>query len=155
MICEACGVEAPTKQVEFHQNIGAFLGRVHFSVEGEFCKSCVHKLFWKLNMINLLLGWWSLVSMFVTPLFILYNLVRYLCCLGMPPVPHGAAPPTLTDEASKAIRPHSEQILARLDRFEHLNKIATDIAYTSGTTPGQVVLYARGLLQIAKQKAQS
>jgi len=43
MICQACGVEAPTKQVEFRQNIGALIMRFHRTIKGQLCKSCVHK----------------------------------------------------------------------------------------------------------------
>ena len=36
MICQACGVEAPTKYVEFYQNIGAIFMRFHKSIQGNF-----------------------------------------------------------------------------------------------------------------------
>jgi len=45
MICEACGIESATKHVEYHQNIGALIMRFHKTIEGELCKSCVHKYF--------------------------------------------------------------------------------------------------------------
>ena len=109
MICEACGVEAPTKHVEYHQNIGALIMRFHQTVEGDLCKSCVHKYFWKITVINLFLGWWGVISFFVTPVFILLNLVRYLLCLGMPPVPATAERPVLTDNVLAAIQPQTSR----------------------------------------------
>jgi len=59
MICENCGIEAATKHVEYHQNIGAVIMRFHKSIKGELCKSCVHKYFWKLTLINLFFGQFS------------------------------------------------------------------------------------------------
>ena len=44
-LCQACGVEAPTKYVEFHQNVGALVMRFHKSYKGHMCKSCIHKYF--------------------------------------------------------------------------------------------------------------
>lgn len=44
MICQSCGVEAPTKYVAFYQNIGALVMRFTRSAEGRMCKSsCTFK----------------------------------------------------------------------------------------------------------------
>jgi hypothetical protein len=56
MICQSCGVEAPTKYIEFHRNIGAMVVRFHNSVQGEFCKKCIHRYFWKYTGTSFLLG---------------------------------------------------------------------------------------------------
>src|SRR5215467_6454811 len=118
MICELCGIEATTKQVEFHQNIGALIMRFHQTVEGELCKSCVHKQFWKITLVNLFLGWWGIISFVVTPVFILMNIVRYALCLGMQPVPARAVRPELTDHVISVIQPHTERLIARLNAHE-------------------------------------
>jgi len=151
MICNACGVEAATKQVQFHQNIGALVMRFHRHIKGELCKSCVHKNFWKMTMVNLTLGWWGMISLVVTPVFIVMNLVNYLRCVGMPPVSPTATPPELTEPAMTSLRPQTEQIVARLNAGEDVKKIAADVAYATGVTPGQVFLYIHALVQ-ASQK---
>src|SRR5262249_21010315 len=56
MICHACGLEAPTKQVTFYQNIGMLLAHQRSWVEGELCKRCIHHYFWKFSSITLLVG---------------------------------------------------------------------------------------------------
>jgi len=99
MICQACGVEAPTKHVAFYQNIGALIMRFSKHIEGDLCKSCIHKYCWRFTLTNAFLGWWGVISFIVTPFFILNNVGRYVFCLGMRPVPPGATPPELTDEA--------------------------------------------------------
>ncbi|HXJ71659.1 MAG TPA: hypothetical protein VNM37_02360 [Candidatus Dormibacteraeota bacterium] len=150
MICNACGVEAPTKHVEFHQNIGALIMRFHHTAEGDMCKSCVHKFFWRMTLVNLFLGWWGVISFFVTPVFIMMNVVRYVPCLGMLPVPALAERPELTDQIIAKLQPHTEQIIARMRANEDLKTIATDTAYVSGVTPGQVLLYIHALLKVAQ-----
>ena len=87
MICQHCGVEAPTKYVEFYQNIGALVLRFHKSISGELCKSCIHRTFWSYTGVNMFLGWWGTISFLVTPFFLLNNTFRYLTCLTLPPVP--------------------------------------------------------------------
>src|SRR5262249_31048333 len=109
MICQACGIEAPTKYVAFYQNIGAIVLRFSKSVEGNLCKSCIHQYFWQFTATNCILGWWGMISLIVTPFFILNNVGRYFFCLGMQPVPDGAAKPKLTDEAIDQLRPHTNE----------------------------------------------
>jgi hypothetical protein len=71
----------------------------------------------------------------------------------MPKVPARAVRPVLTDQIVAAIRPHTEQLVTRLNAKEDLKKIAADIAYASGATPGQVLLYIQALLQAARRKS--
>lgn len=115
MICQCCGVEAPTKYVAFHQNIGVLVMRFSKSVEGDLCKSCIHSNFWSLTGTTAVLGWWGMISLIVTPFFLLNNIGRYAFCLNMPPVPPGAAPPKLTDEVAQRIIPHLQQLFDRIN----------------------------------------
>ncbi len=91
MFCQSCGAEAPTKHVAFYQNIGALVMRFTRAVEGNLCKSCIHRHFWKFTLVNVTLGWWGLHSLIITPFFLLNNLFRYLSCLGMPSAAGAAA----------------------------------------------------------------
>lgn len=81
--CQGCGVDAETRYVSFHRNIGAFLLRLHTSVEGQFCKSCINRHFWTMTATTLFLGWWGVISFFFTPFILMNNIGRYLSCLGM------------------------------------------------------------------------
>ena len=89
--CQCCGLEAPTKYVEFYQNIGALVMRVHKSIKGNLCKRCIHKHFWSFTAVNMTLGWWGMISFFMNCGFMINNIARYLACLGMTP-PSGEAP---------------------------------------------------------------
>jgi HEAT repeat protein len=83
VVCKCCGMEAPTKYVEFYQTIGALVVRYHKQVKGNLCKSCINKYFWRFTLINLTLGWWGIISFVLTPFLILNNLIYYLGTLKL------------------------------------------------------------------------
>ena len=84
-VCQSCGVEAPTKYVEFYQNIGALFMRFSKSIKGNLCKDCINQYFWSFTGITLVLGWWGMISFFVTPFILLNNIVEYLGTLRLAP----------------------------------------------------------------------
>src|SRR5688572_27710135 len=116
MYCEQCGCEAPTRYVSFHQNIGLLVMRLYNGTEGNLCKPCIHKTFWKYTAINMTLGWWGIISLIVTPFFQLNNMVRYLMCVGMESPMPGAAPPELNDAFFERIKPHTDFLVQRLNQ---------------------------------------
>lgn len=147
MICQDCGVEAATKHVSFHQNIGAFI--VHFpsSIKGRLCKSCIHKHFWKMTGTTFFLGWWGTISFCITPFFLLNNIGRYLFCVGMPPVLPDATAPRLTDDAVDRISPHTSELFSRINGGEEFETVVKLIAEKAEVTPGQIVLYIQAVIQ--------
>ncbi len=152
MICQNCGIEAPTKYVAFYQNIGVLIMRFSKSIEGELCKSCIHRYFWSFTGTNLFLGWWGTISLFLTPVFILNNVFRYVTCLTLPSVPPNAEPPQLTDEAIEKLQPYTQQMIDRLNEGRPYKEVAEDIAALAGVTPGQVVCYIRALIAAQQQR---
>lgn len=142
IICQSCGVEAPCKHTEFHQNIGAFVLRFHRSAKGNLCKNCIHKHFWQMTFINATLGWWGVISFFVTPVFILINVFHYLAALGMDPVPPGAMAPQVTPDVTNKLGPYYQEIVNRVQGGQNIVPVAQDIAARAGVTPGQVIYYA-------------
>lgn len=144
MFCQCCGIEAPTKKTAFYQNIGALVMRFSQSVEGNLCKDCIHKNFWKMTMTTLFLGWWGMISCIVTPFFLLNNIGRYLIALPMPPVPPDASVPGLTDRDREKIGPHLERLIAELNEADaDFPSIARVYADRIGVTPGQIALSLR------------
>jgi len=59
MICQSCGIEAPTQKVFFMQHIGALVMFFHKRIGGEFCRKCVNKYFLQYGGTTLVLGWWA------------------------------------------------------------------------------------------------
>ena len=153
MICQLCGVEAETRYVAFYQNIGALIMRFHKSLKGELCKKCIHEQFWMFTLVNVTLGWWGVISLIVTPFFIINNVARYLMCLSMSAVNANAAAPQLTDEAIGKIQPYTNYIIDQLNAGSTVDQLAYDIAPNAGVTPAQVKLYIVALAQAAKQQA--
>lgn len=147
MICQCCGVEAPTKYVSFHQNIGVLVMRFSKSISGNLCKSCIHNNFWSMTGTTAVLGWWGLISLIVTPFFLLNNIGRYAFCLSMQPVPPGAKPPELTDEIIARIQPHLQQLFQRINEGEDLPNVVQSVALNSGTTPGQVMVLVQAVIR--------
>ncbi len=152
MICQVCGVEADTKHVSFHQNIGAFFVRFSKSIDGQLCKSCIHQQFWGMTTTTLFLGWWGMISLVLTPIFLLNNVGRYMFCLGMPPVPLGATPPELLDADAVRIAPHVAELIDRLNAGEDLQKVASSIAEAAGVTTGQVIVFVQMLIRLQSEE---
>jgi len=70
IFCQSCGREAQTKYVEYYQNIGVLILRFSKEVKGHLCKECTNKYFWSFTGKTLFLGWWGVISFFIT-LFII------------------------------------------------------------------------------------
>ena len=99
-------------------------------------------------------GWWGLISLIVTPFFLLSNIGRYAFCLGMPPVDPDAAPPTLTQAAFEAIEPHAAEMFAMLDEGEKLEIVVRATAETAKVSPAQVMLYLQIVVEASRAQAQ-
>jgi hypothetical protein len=147
ILCQSCGIEAPTRQVDFHQNIGMLVMRTCRQIKGMLCKRCVHKHFWKMTGTTLVLGPWGTISVIIAPCFIINNIVRYLTVLGMPAVPPDAKIPTLDAKAIAQLQPLTAVLIQRLNNKEPLADVATDIAKQARVTPGQVVKYVIAVSQ--------
>lgn len=152
IVCQNCGVEAPTKYVEFYQNIGALIMRFSKSIKGNLCKNCINEYFWSYTGITAILGWWGIISFIVTPFILLNNIVRYLGTLGLQPPRVGAASPRLTESAVTKIQPYTREIVERVNAGEKLEQVAQSVALRAGVTTGQVMLYAVALAQAAKKQ---
>lgn len=153
MYCENCGCEAPTRYVAFHQNIGLLVLRFYSGTTGNLCKRCIHSTFWRYTAINLTLGWWGIISLILTPIFVIINLFYYIPCLTMEPPGPGAAPPQLTDDFFQRIAGHNDYLFQRLQQGEDLQHVSQDVAMRAGVTPGQVALYVRYVVAQSQQQA--
>ena len=150
MICQSCGVEAPTRKVFFVQHIGAIVMFFHRRVGGFLCRNCVNQYFSQYFFVTLVLGWWGVISVFATPVVLLIDIVNYFRAWTLAPVPVGATAPVLTDDAIQRINPLGGDLIRRLNANEPLERVATDIAARARVTPGQVVRYVQALAAQAK-----
>jgi hypothetical protein len=82
--CDFCGARGPVTQVHYRQNTGMLVMRQSKEWAGNACRECGMSWFWKTMLHNLFLGWWGMISLIVTPIFILMNLGSMVKVLGLP-----------------------------------------------------------------------
>ncbi len=75
MGCARCG-RMPARRVQYHRNVGMLLMRRTYTFDASVCISCSRGAFREYQYKNLLLGWWGLFSLFMTPYFLYDNLGR-------------------------------------------------------------------------------
>jgi hypothetical protein len=76
--CQMCRNTRHIKYVVFHRNVGMLVQRQTHSIKASLCRSCLHNVFLEYTYKNLLLGWWGMISLVVTPIFFLMNLCVYI-----------------------------------------------------------------------------
>jgi hypothetical protein len=74
--CDACQRPALTRHVTFRQNIGALVVRFPKTVQGNLCEACIQSVFISTTLTTLVLGWWGLISMIVTPFILVGNVLE-------------------------------------------------------------------------------
>jgi len=154
MPCDVCGQRAPTKYVEFYQNIGMLIMRTSKSVKGELCKECINKHFWEFTLITAVAGWWGMISLFLTPVFLANNIFRFCTTLGMtrdaralPASAPRSEHPTLslTPEARTRLDPFAGEVRQRLGAGEELDDVARAVARKASVSAVQAELFAKEL----------
>jgi hypothetical protein len=150
MICQACGIEAPTRKVFFVQHIGAIMMFFHKRIGGLFCRNCMNKYFTEYFFTTLFLGWWGVISMFATPVVLLLNIANYLWAWTLAPVPVGAVVPQVTEGVIARMQPYIRELIERLNKSEPLEKVAVHIGAQASVTPGQVVRFVQALAAQSK-----
>ena len=84
MACQFCGVEGPTQAVCFEQNIGMLYARRGTKVEAELCRPCIGMYFRSFTLTTLFIGWWGIISLFMTPVILFSNVSQFLRARHLP-----------------------------------------------------------------------
>jgi hypothetical protein len=71
--CQVCGNMRQTNEVKSHHNIGMIVLRQTRSIQGNMCKTCMGSKYWEFMGKNLLLGPWGIISVIVTPIYMVTN----------------------------------------------------------------------------------
>jgi hypothetical protein len=98
--CMKCGAPAATWPIKLHQNIGLIAAHQRSIFEGQICKGCVHREYWKKFAILVTVGWTSYYSIVIGPVLLILNTVNYVKTVsskpvGLPPRHDGPAPQLL------------------------------------------------------------
>src|SRR5262249_19128076 len=75
--CQSCRQILRTKLVSFQRNVGMIFMRRTYKLTGNLCESCIHKHFWQFQALDLLLGPWGTISLIITPIYFIQNIVSY------------------------------------------------------------------------------
>ena len=92
MACQSCGRHAPTRSATLYQNIGMIAAFRYRTLKGTFCKACIAHYFWEYTLVTLALGWWGVISFFLTPLMLTNNLFYFLRAQVGQPEPNLSIP---------------------------------------------------------------
>jgi hypothetical protein len=76
--CLTCRNVRMTTAVAFRRNVGMIVFRRRYTIRGNLCKSCIKKFFWEFEWKNLLFGPWGIISLIVTPVYLIWNFFTYL-----------------------------------------------------------------------------
>ena len=79
--CQVCNSVRQTSLVTFHRNVGMLVARQTHRLQGSLCKTCLSKNFWDFTVKNLLLGPWGMISLVMTPIYLITNIVSYVSAL--------------------------------------------------------------------------
>lgn len=141
MVCQACGREGPTRQVEFYRHVGLIVIGLTKSMKGELCRSCSRKYFRDYTLITLVAGWWGVISVFITPLFLMNNVMSYRRWSS-----ERQAPATELESAVRVeLLPQVDYILTRLKNGEDPAQIAKDVSINTGVPVEQAALFIKSL----------
>ena len=76
--CQTCGSMRQTTRVEYHRNIGMLVARQTKKLHADMCKTCVSKHYWDFTVKNLAFGPWGMISLIITPIYLVTNTVSYV-----------------------------------------------------------------------------
>ena len=96
--------------------------------------------------ITFFLGWWGLISFFVTVGNLIGNLMGYVGTITMPAVPKGAIRPHADEALIARLAPHMDNIMKLLNEGTAIADVAREIAPQAGVTPGEVWCVIQKLL---------
>ena len=75
--CQGCRNMRQLQLVTYFRNVGMLFVRRTITIRGNFCRECIHKRFWEFAGKNVLLGPWGMISLVVTPLYLIQNTWTY------------------------------------------------------------------------------
>lgn len=79
--CQLCGIIRQTSRVSFARNIGMLVAHREKKITANMCKTCLKKNFWEYTGKNLLFGPWGMISLLLTPIYLVTNIVSYVSAL--------------------------------------------------------------------------
>jgi hypothetical protein len=66
------------------QNIGMLVARQSKTLAGDVCRDCGMRAFKSMTLTTFFLGWWGVISLILTPIFLIGNLVAWSSLRALP-----------------------------------------------------------------------
>ena len=133
--CEFCGARAEVVEVTYRQNTGMLVMRQSRTWSGRACKSCSGTLFRKTLIHNLLFGWWGVISIILTPIFILANIGSWVKSRSLP---------TAAQSTSKRLEDQREYAINLLQSKDEATVVEV-LTKSTGLPADEVEAYVRAL----------
>ena len=130
-MCDVCGSSAPEAYVELRHNVGMVFTRETVVTTGSLCGVCLGNAMWKHQLSNLVLGWWGLISFFVTGYYLVDNVVvffrarRELAAIERKRRP---APDDGPSDPLARLQPFAHNVRLRIGSGEDRDDIVEDLA---------------------------
>ena len=80
--CQICRNMRQTAQITLHRNVGMLVARRNIILTAAMCKTCMKQKYWEFMGKGLVLGPWGLISLIVTPIYLITNTVSYVSASG-------------------------------------------------------------------------
>ena len=82
MCCELCGcTPVSNERIKFSRNVGMLFERREYNINAHLCRGCLHGQFGKFMFLNATLGWWGVISFWMTIGFFFENIAHYITAL--------------------------------------------------------------------------
>jgi hypothetical protein len=125
--------------VELHHNVGLLLMRREYSTEGQLCRRCLNEAFWHHTLRNVTLGWWGMISFFMTWYFLASNLITYMRARRELEQARPREAPLAKvadgDEAQRILGPFEHNVRMLLRSGDEPEVIVRELARTHGVAP--------------------
>src|SRR4051812_43960509 len=118
--------------------IGLLVIRIYRAKKGRMCEDCISNSFWTCTLTTLCLGWWGIISFFITPAVLIMNILSYRAVSLSPPYPAADIPPMLSDALRTQLEPYRDEIFQRLLKGEKMAQVSEDVGTRAGATAEEV-----------------
>ena len=81
--CQSCGLEAEVDDVTILRLIGVIIAFQWSRRGGVMCKRCVDREIVPATLITMFMGWWGIISFFLTPIFLAVNAWNFIKTRGL------------------------------------------------------------------------
>ncbi len=114
--CAICGAAHPSVHAKLSHNIGMVVMRRVEWTEGQMCQGCLVRTYLKHTGLNLVLGWWGMISFIMTIVFLVGNTVHLVT--GLIALRSASARQARAERQREAERAQTDAPAA-LERFKH------------------------------------